>query len=338
MSARVSIEPRDLTRYPFLRQSQQFLAGRGLQVETLASSALGRKYLDMATDRVICAIDGKDVYPWQPKDPVGEVASYLLARMIVSCTKDRRLMEKLCRMEARRIYANLQEEERDEVKELVSHELGTSFESGFLPVTSYITLAAGIRDDKWRLVNRDVEKGRVPVTADETEILTRERIRIVLADGLPMTIPPKLENSLQPWCEKISAVMQERTLEEFGVIDESAYPPCIQALIASAAAGVNLSHAGRFAMTAFLSNIGMNAGQVAGVFARSPDFNPDMTMYQVDHITSNEYTTPSCATMLTHGVCVNKDSRCRTIAHPLTYYKAKKKELERKQRLKEGNP
>lgn len=336
MSVRVSIEPRDLTRFPFLKQSQKFLSGRNLDVENLSTSVLGRKYLDMAADRVITAIDGKEVYPEQPKDPVGEVASYLLARMIVSATKDKRLMEKLCRMEANRIYKNLQDEEREEIKDLVAKELGISFEANFFSVIKYVELASGIREPKWRLVNRDVDKGNVSITSDEREILVRERIRIVLIDGLPMNIPPKLENDLKIWCDKISAVMQERTLEEFGSIDESAYPPCIQALIAAAAAGANLTHSGRFAMTAFLSNIGMNSAQVAGVFARSPDFNPDMTMYQVDHITSNEYVTPSCATMLTHGVCVNKDSLCGKVAHPLSYYKLKKKELERRQRFNEA--
>jgi len=52
-------------------------------------------------------------------------------------------------------------------------------------------------------------------------------------------------------------------------------------------------------------------------------------MYQVEHITGRggtgtEYTTPACAAMKTTGLCVNKDTICEKISHPLSYYKIKK--------------
>ena len=61
-----------------------------------------------------------------------------------------------------------------------------------------------------------------------------------------------------------------------------------------------------------------------------------MTMYQVDHILTNEYTPPSCVTMLTHGICVSKDSICEKVSHPLNYYRERKRYLERKRRLEES--
>ncbi|MDD3071462.1 MAG: DNA primase regulatory subunit PriL, partial [Methanoculleus horonobensis] len=58
-----------------------------------------------------------------------------------------------------------------------------------------------------------------------------------------------------------------------------------------------------------------------------PDFDPDMTMYQVEHISGRsgtEYTPPSCATMRTFGICANRDRDCDRVNHPLSYYRLKK--------------
>lgn len=330
---RLAVEPRDLTHYPFLKESQEFLAARGIKMHDFTASAIGRKYLDTAVERVACAIDGKEIYP-ESQDVVADIATYVLARVLVSCIRDRNLIERLARMEAKRVYFYIHDEENEKLKNHVCETLGITLGLGKMPVITYVELAATVREPKWRLINRDVDAGVVAISDDEQDILLRERIRKILVSQLPLTIPPSMEHEFAPWGDRITAALQERTLAEFGAIDESAYPPCIQALIAGAAAGVNLSHSGRFAMTAFLNNIGMTPAQVAGIFARSPDFNPDMTMYQVDHITTHEYTTPACQTMLTHGICVNRDPLCDKIAHPLNYYRSKKKLLERK-RLRE---
>ena len=330
---RLAVEPRDLTHYPFLKESKEFLAARGIKMNDFAASALGRRYLDVAVVRVQFAIDGKEIYP-ESQDVVSDIATYVLARVLVSCIKDRNLIERLCRMEAKRMYFYIHDEENEKLKNHVCETLGITFGLGKRLVIKYVELASTMREPKWRLINRDVDAGLVAISDDEQDTLLRERIRKILVSQLPLMIPPSIEHEFAPWCEKIAAALQERTIAEFGAIDESAYPPCIQALIAGAVTGVNLSHSGRFAMTAFLKNIGMTPAQVTGIFARSPDFNPDMTMYQVDHITIHDYTTLGCQTMLTHGICVNRDEICDKIAHPLNYYRTKKKMLEIK-RLRE---
>jgi len=68
--------------------------------------------------------------------------------------------------------------------------------------------------------------------------------------------------------------------------------------------------------------------QVVQMFNVSPDFNEEMTHYQVDHIagsTGTSYKPPSCTTMITYGNCYNKDEICRDVGHPLSYYRKKKK-------------
>ncbi len=326
---RTSVEKRDLAHYPFLPEAQGLLASRGIKVAGLSSSKLGCSYLDRAAERITIALDGKIVYPESEDDVVSDIITYVLARVLVSCAKDKRTIERLCKMEASRVYAYFHVEENELLKKRVCEELSLVTGDGSLPVIRYVELASHVRDPKWRLINREVEMGKVSVSSDEMDVLIAERIRTILSSGLPLDVPESIAREYLPWSDKILAAVQERTLVEFGAIDESAYPPCIQALISAASAGVNLTHSGRFSMTTFLHNVGMNGEQVAGIFARSPDYNPDMTNYQVDHILTNEYTTPSCATMLTHGICVNKDRLCESVSHPLNYYRSKKKMMEK---------
>jgi DNA primase large subunit len=75
----------------------------------------------------------------------------------------------------------------------------------------------------------------------------------------------------------------------------------------------------------------MDVSGIAALYARSPDFDPEKTMYQVEHITGRggsgtEYTTPACAAMRTTGLCVHRDPLCEKIGHPLSYYKVKKRD------------
>jgi DNA primase large subunit len=87
---------------------------------------------------------------------------------------------------------------------------------------------------------------------------------------------------------------------------------------------------GRFTVTAFLHNIGMENTRIVEMYGHVPDFDLSKTMYQVDHISGQggsgtEYTSPLCSTMKTHSLCAHPDSLCSKITHPLSYYKQKKR-------------
>jgi DNA primase large subunit len=74
----------------------------------------------------------------------------------------------------------------------------------------------------------------------------------------------------------------------------------------------------------------MDVTAIAQLYARSPDFDAEKTMYQVEHITGRggsgtEYTAPACAAMKTTGICIRPDAVCEKVSHPLSYYKLKKK-------------
>lgn len=119
-------------------------------------------------------------------------------------------------------------------------------------------------------------------------------------------------------------------LEEFGSVEESAFPPCMKTIINALIQSASLPHMGRFAITAFLHNIGMDNTKIIELYGHVPHFDLSKTMYQVEHISGRgglgtEYISPLCSTMKTYALCVHPDALCNKITHPLTYYKQKKK-------------
>jgi DNA primase large subunit len=111
---------------------------------------------------------------------------------------------------------------------------------------------------------------------------------------------------------------------EIDTVVPERFPPCMKALLDSIQKGEHLEHHSRFAITAFLTSIGMSTDEIIDLYMVNSSFGEEMTRYQTDHIrgetSPTEYSPPSCATMQSYGDCVNKDDRCETISHPMAYY------------------
>ena len=337
---RVQLDRRDLAKYPFLKEAQEWVAGKTGSLDQFLSTTYGKLAARNGARRVIGAITGEDAGApaGSSPEPEREVFSYALARILVSCARDRALIDRLTRFEAARAWGFLQEDEPAK-REYVCRSIGIDPETRELPVTGYVELVAQLRDDRWRLVNRRVSAGTVGLDGDDLEELIRERIRHLLQRQLPLPVPEKTCGTLSTLLGDITASYQATILRDFGEVEEGAFPPCLQALIAAITAGTNLPHAGRFAITAFLHNIGMGPVQIMEIFARAPDFDPEKTRYQVEHISGRggtEYTAPSCATLRTTGFCVKKDSLCERVNHPLSYYRIKKRREKGKEKGKEA--
>ncbi|MDN7023527.1 DNA primase regulatory subunit PriL [Methanoculleus sp. FWC-SCC1] len=328
----IAFDYKDLAKYPFLKESEQLVRKHFDSLDRFLSGPRGDEALQRAKERILDAIDPK--WEFREEDahrlpPEIEIASYALARILVSCAGDRLLPERLTRYEAIAVSHFLESEEAEK-KRYVAQFVGLDLAKSSLPVPEYIELITQLRDARWRLINRDIQSGLVRLEAAEYDELLRERIRVVLLRNLPLRVPSTLCERFAPIIDEIGAAYQQQMLEQFGAVEEEAFPPCIGGLIGAVTAGTNLTHMGRFAITAFLHTIGMNTFQIGEVFARAPDFDPEKTMYQVEHISGSSgtaYTPPSCATMRTFGLCLNRDAICEQVNHPLSYYRRKKKKI-----------
>lgn len=335
----VALDLRDLAKYPFLKEAQAFISANTASLDQYLESSPGRLAVKEALDTVTSALRFN---PRQPPADLQEVPSeagavriiisaYPVSRLLVSCSGDRILIDRLCRYQSWKVYQYLQDEDPNK-KEVIAGSLGLSGSSTAMPFIQYVEIAARLTEDRWRLVNRIVDHGIVRIHQDEIDEILRERLRVIMSQNLPLKVPSTLCISLQPVLDRIKTVIQERMLEEFGTVEESAFPPCMQAIISALVNRSHLTHMGRFAITAFMHNIGMQNTRIVELYGQVPDFDISKTMYQVDHISGQggsgtEYISPQCSTMKTHSLCVHRTPLCDKINHPLTYYKQKKREM-----------
>jgi DNA primase large subunit len=193
-----------------------------------------------------------------------------------------------------------------------------------------------MRSSKWKLVNRAMKEGYLTVTMDELARLVEEMVREKVLKGLPLALEEgiceKLKEYINPLKAELSAAKAKDRVD-LGQVQEGAFPPCIREMLNQVAAGTNLAHTARFALTSFLLQINMGVEDVMRVFNTSPDFDEERTRYQVEHIagaSGTKYKPPSCATMSTYGNCPGEDELCRRISHPLGYYERRIRDGQRK--------
>ncbi len=342
----VTLDLRDLAKYPFLKEAQAFISSHTASLDQYLESQSGHLAVKEALDTVISSLHFN---PRQPPENLPDVpseaatvriliAAYPVSRLLVSCSGDKMLIDRLCRYQSWKVYRYLQDEDSKK-KEAIAASLGVSSTSSGISVIQYVEIAARLNEERWKLVNRVIDKGIVKVYPDEIDEIIRERLRVVMNQNLPLKVPQSLCTTLQPVLDRIKTIVQERMLEEFGSVEESAFPPCIQAIINALIQRTHLTHMGRFAVTAFLHNIGMDNTRIVEIYGHVPDFDISKTMYQVDHISGQggsgtEYVSPLCATMKTHGLCIHPDALCAKVTHPLTYYKQKKRMVGSKKKEK----
>ena len=215
----------------------------------------------------------------------------------------------------------------------------------------YLKNTKSLRDKSWKLINRTLIGGMVYLTIREAARLLQEEVRrhieAKLQTNVRLTLPPnvaeRVDKIKQMYADQIGRVKVKVEEAPKGLLSE-ALPPCIKTLYQSVSSGHHISHIGRFTLTSFLINIGMETDRIIDLFRSFSDFDERMTRYQVEHIAGErgsrtKYTPPSCDTLKTHGICPGMDDLCRRVRHPLTYYRRKLRRLRRVKRVaKQAEP
>ena len=325
-------------RYPFLRSAREAVSAAEVDLATVVERE--GAVVDRAVERIETALEEGAVGPPRRRVRV-EVLSYPVARVLISLVDEHVLTRKYTRAEAvtarNRLDADRQGSElkssrrrrltltdllaefdlSDAVRETADgHQIG---------VGTYLQLAADQRGEDWRLVNRELADGGVPVAEDELFSLVREAVRHRVADGLPLAVPDAVATELDDEQARIRELLADLELtRDIDTVVPEMFPPCMTHLLDQIQKGKHLEHHSRFAIASFLTSVGLSTDEIVELFQVNPGFGEDVTRYQVDHIrgatSSTEYSPPSCATMQSYGDCVNMDDRCETISHPLAYY------------------
>jgi DNA primase large subunit len=327
----------DLAKYPFLKETAEYVKKLDIKVEDLIDSSLS-SVLERAEERVEEAILYTLTGRKQRNDEI-EILSFPVAIMIAISTDNSFIKKRYALAEAKQAYEEMKSEPREKVLaiahnydwrlEINNHtEIPREFSLSFV---DYVRNTTHLRETKWKLVNRLLSSGNVYLTRNEATRLLSEEIRRHVEKRLEARDLPAFPARINEIAERIKKL----SLEKIGEAEmegfpkemvQTAFPPCIEALYQAFTSGRHLSHIGRFTLTSFLVNVGMPSEKVIELFRNVSDFNERMTRYQVEHIAGEKgsrtrYIPPKCDTLKTHGVCVNPDKLCQKVRHPLSYYR-----------------
>ncbi|WP_211311650.1 DNA primase regulatory subunit PriL [Halarchaeum salinum] len=325
-------------RYPFLGDARHAVQEAGVDLVEVVREE--DAVVERASERVASAIADRDVGESVASDRV-ELLSYPVARVIVSLVDENVCTRYYAEAEASRAAERFREDfGREDGRAAITRravlrefDLGDAVtpqrDGGFaVGVAAYLRHASSLRGDEWRLVNRALAVGDVPVSEPELDDLLREAVEERVKDGLPLQVPDAIGDALDEPVASIRETLADLDLtREIDTVVPDLFPPCMQHLLDAVQRGDHLPHHSRFALTAFLGNIGLSTDEIVELYEVNPGFGEEMTRYQTDHIkgesSPTEYTAPSCATMQAYGDCVNPDALCEHISHPLSYYEAK---------------
>jgi len=331
----------DLAKYPFLKETTEYVKGLSLRIEDLVNPEYAG-ILERATERVEEAILYALVSRKLQREDV-EILSFPVAVVLAAATQDSFIKKRYALAEAKQAYNDMKGESKERIAALarnfgwnftVNDAVKTPYEFS-LRFTDYLRNTASLRDKKWKLVNRFMSNGHVHLSRSEAVRLISEEVRRHVEKRLETKDLPKLPPRMSEIVDGIKKLSVEKIgkaeMEGFPkTIVNQAFPPCIITLYQAFSSGRHLSHIGRFTLTSFLISVGMPPETVGDLFKNFSDFDERMTRYQVEHIAGERgsrtrYTPPKCETLQTHGVCTSPDETCQKIRHPLSYYRRKLK-------------
>lgn len=340
----------DLAKYPFLPEAAEEVKRLDFNIENLLEPDY-IPILERAERRIIEALTNNPPevsYNPYKYDEYVEILSFPVAIIFASASLSDYIRRRLALAEARRAYNLLRVEDERKIVEvarrfgwrikLSSINIGLEKFDFTLHFLDYLKNTSLFHEKDWKLVNKLVVRGEVYLSKQEVARLLQEEIRRHIESKidpkvrslLPEKILERVDSLKKSYAEKISET--SLMVEELPSSDVriEAFPPCIKGLYESALSGRHIPHVGRFTLTAFLLNIGMDPNIVVDLFRKSADFNERMTRYQIEHIAGQrgsmtKYTPPKCSTLQTYGLCPGIDELCKKVKHPLAYYLRKRR-------------
>ncbi len=346
-----------LRRYPFSRESRHAVQNVARDIGDLigiVEESRGNYILREAENRVIASLEQKEITTVNTGDR-SDLLIYQTARLIVEKIGEHRLKEYQAEAESKAVNKFLGNERDEFVLDLCTSSFSWSVEpisrKGMkedLPLylrtfdvkmhfEDFLEVAPRFHSNEWKLVNRYVEDGLVPVRKSELHRLISEKFKVlILTSTLDVpTLPSNLTQVVQRIESEVRSKLRKTEPIKITTKTVDALPPCISAMHEAALQGKNLAHLSRFTLASFLLKIGMTQDEVLGIFKTAPDFVRGLAEYQVRHIASKGgegYTPPSCRTMRGNTLCPvalgeANDPLCEYIVHPLSFYETRAWEI-----------
>jgi len=328
----------EMAKYPFLTEAGQYLKDKGFSLDQFGTDPDLKPILDKAYNRIEIATTGK-IYRSEVtslEDLDLEVFSFLLAVILLKLSGMNTLIRRFSLAEARRAekylekdLADLSNKTKEElatriIKELFSINVEKRNNFFVIPISDYLKHAVNFHEREWKLINRQVEHGKVILSSHETVRLIRKELDNYIASKIRSTGTPSMIEALKKPVERLVSLGKKFSVH---TVISTEYPPCIKHAIEVLEKGENLPHSGRFLLGTYLLGVGKPIDQIAPLFKNAPDYNEKITMYQLNHLkgssgSGTEYKCPSCERVKSKDLCF-ATSDCDGIINPLQFKKKK---------------
>ncbi|NHJ14348.1 MAG: hypothetical protein EAX95_11765 [Candidatus Thorarchaeota archaeon] len=345
-------------RYPFSAEAREalFKVARDIRVliDELEAPA-NHEIVRQAEERVYASIVQDEIRLPDQYNPAS-ILVYQAARLIVEKIAEPRLKEYQAEAESKAANKYLANESDTYLMHLCSSAFGWNVKSTGteaqrlkLPLLlrsfdfrirfeDFLEVAPSFHAWNWKLINRHLDSGWVPVRKSELARLISGKFKQLILDSnmdVP-TLPRRLTEAVERIETEIRGKIRKSEPVRISGDTTTAFPPCIAQIHEDSLAGKNVSHEARFALAAFLLKIGMDIKEVMSVFKAAPDFVQTLAEYQVRHISSKSagegYTPPGCRKMQGNSLCPVAlgevfDPLCEYVLHPLAFYQTRAWEL-----------
>ena len=328
----------DKAKYPFSIDTINYIRELGFGINDLKGE-YGRKILRRASKRIISAIERRNI-DVKLNEPDIEILSFPTSLLLVKILNDQFLLHIYSIAESKRAGNLLKEETSEKILYIALNTFNLRVKlinNGpyvfMIHFKDYLKNLPEIHG-AWSLVNRKISHGMVYISKNEMARLVEEAIKVWIVKKVENM---DVENDIEESFAQINYVLneirntwkkyREKYYPTFSISDKdlsTIFPPCIAFLIDKVKAGKNLSHSERFAVATFLLSIGKSVDYVINLFRYMPDYNEEITRYQVEHLAGlrgsrTKYVTFNCNNMRILNIC-KETSLCRNIKHPLQYY------------------
>jgi DNA primase large subunit len=334
------LQNEDLAKYPFLKDAADYIRQTHFDFEEFNRPEF-KDIIEMATERVQLEMDGK-IYKNLDRFQ-REIFIFLATLVIVKSIAMEPVLRKYSLFESMRAEDFLTEDLKNEksekkkrlllfkiFKELFAVDIEIDQDDSRIfkvKVTDYLKRASHFHEQEWKLINRMLHNGYVYLDADETVRLFRNELATLIYERVKMMQLTDFPSSIKIRADELKMKLARHyEYHASSVID---YPPCIKHAMDIMSKGENLPHSARVMLATYMLAIGKPVDDIVTMFQNAPDFNEQITRYQVEHLAGmkgshTKYSVPSCEKLRNESLCF-AIKECNGIINPVQFGRRKSK-------------
>jgi DNA primase large subunit len=325
----------DLAKYSFLNEASDYIRETHFEFEEFNRPEM-KHVIDRAAERIEIEITKGLVYEKLDKYEI-EILTFLVTLIIAKSIGSESILKKYSLFEAMRaekyLTEDLRKERNNERKRLLLFKI---FEDLFkinvdldskdnnlfkVRVTDYLTRAPNFHEEEWKLINRLVHNGYVYLDADETVRLIRSELTSLIYSRVKTMTLSNLPESIKAKVDDLRTKLKPHY--EYRRYQPTHYPPCIKKALEIMNRGENLPHSARLMLATYMLAIGKSVDDIVILFHNAPDYNENITKYQVEHLAGNrgshtKYSVPSCEKLRNENLCFATEE-CNGITNPIQF-------------------